>query len=63
MMSTKMATLELFKIKILWNIGYDVIISVHDITNKILARDSNFIVDVVTWPKFGNSSISMREIK
>ena len=39
MMSTKMATLELFKIKILWNIGYDVIISVHDITNKILARD------------------------
>ena len=63
MMSTKMATLELFKIKILWNIGYDVIISVHDITNKILARDSNFIVDVVIWPKFGNSSISMREIK
>ena len=63
MMSTKMATLELFKIKILWNIGYDVIISVHDITNKILARDSNFIVDVVIWPKFGNSSISMREVK
>ena len=63
MMSTKMATLELFKIKILWNIGYDVIISVHDITNKILARDSNFIVDVVIWPKFGNSNISMREIK
>ena len=63
MMSTKMATLELFKIKILWNIGYDVIISVHDITNKILARDSNFIVDVVIWPKFGNSSNSMREIK
>ena len=58
-----MATLELFKIKILWNIGYDVIISVHDITNKILARDSNFIVDVVIWPKFGNSSISMREVK
>ena len=63
MMSTKMATLELFKIKILWNIGYDVIISVHDITNKILARDSNFIVDVVIWPKFGNSNFSMREIK
>ena len=26
---------------------YDVIISVHDITNKILSRDSNYIVDVV----------------
>ena len=36
--------------------------SVHDITNKILSRDSNYIVDVVMWPKFGNSSISMREV-
>ena len=29
------------------------IISVDDVTNKILLRDSNYIVDVVTWPKFG----------
>ena len=35
---------------------------VNDITNKILSRDSNYIVDVVTWPKFDNSSISMREV-
>ena len=62
MMSAKMATLGLLKIKVFWNKGYDVIISVHDVTNKILLRDSNYIVDVVMWPKFGNSSISMREV-
>ena len=37
-------------------------ISVYDITNKILLRDSNYIVDVVMWPKFGSSSISIREV-
>ena len=26
--------------------------SVHDVTNKILSPDSNYIVDVVMWPKF-----------
>ena len=62
MMSAKMATLGLLKIKVFWNKGYDVIISVHDVTNKILSRDSNYIVDVAMWPKFGNSSISMREV-
>ena len=62
MMSAKMATLGLLKTKVFWNKGYDVIISVHDVTNKILSRDSNYIVDVVMWPKFGNSSISMREV-
>ena len=62
MMSAKMATLGLLKIKVFWNKGYDVIISVHDVTNKILSRDSNYIIDVVMWPKFGNSSISIREV-
>ena len=62
MMSAKMATLGLLKIKVFWNKGYDVIISVHDVTNKILSRDSNYIVDVVMWPKFGNSRTSMREV-
>ena len=62
MMSAKMATPGLLKIKVFWNKGYDVIISVHDVTNKILSRDSNYIVDVVMWPKFGNSSISMRDV-
>ena len=62
MMSAKMATPGLLKIKVFWNKGYDVIIYVHDVTNKILSRDSNYIVDVVMWPKFGNCSISMREV-
>ena len=62
MMSAKMATLGLLKIKVFWNKGYDVIISVHDVTNKILSRDSNYIIDVVMWPKFGNSSICIREV-
>ena len=35
MMSVKLATLGLLKIKVLWNKGYDVIISVHDVTKKI----------------------------
>ena len=62
MMSAKMATPGLLKIKVFWKKGYDVIIYVHDVTNKILSRDSNYIIDVVMWPKFGNSSISMRKV-
>ena len=62
MMSAKMATLGLLKIKVFWNKVYDVIISVHDITNKILLRVSSYIVDAVMWPKFVNSSISMGEL-
>ena len=61
-MSTKMATPGLLKITVFWNKGYDVIIFVDDLTNKILSRDSNHIVDVFMWPKFGNCSISMREV-
>ena len=61
MMSAKMAILSLFKIKIFWNKGYDVIISVYDVTNKILSRGANLIVNVVMWPKFGIFSISMKE--
>ena len=62
MMSAKMATPDLLKIKVFWNIAYDVILFVQDFTNKILSRDSNYTVEVVMWPKFGNSSISMTEI-
>ena len=32
--------------------------SIHDVANKILSRASNYIVDVVTWPKFANFSVS-----
>ena len=58
MMSAKLATLDLLKIKIFWNKGYDVIISVHDVTNKVLSHGSSYIIDVLMWPKFGNSVIS-----
>ena len=62
MMSAKMAALALLKVKVFWNKVYYVIYSVYDVTNKILSHDSNYIVDVVMWPKFGNSSISIREV-
>ena len=62
MMSAKMATPGLLKITVFWNKGYDVIISVDDVTNKILWDYSNYIVDLIMWPKFGNSSISMGEV-
>ena len=55
MMSAKLATLSLLK-------GYDDIISVYDVLNKNLSRDSNLIVDVVMSPKFGNCRTSMREV-
>ena len=61
-MSQKLATPGLLKIKIFRNKGYDVIIPDSDVTNKILSRDSKYIIDAVMWPKFGNSSISMREV-
>ena len=50
MMSAKMATPGLLKIKIFWKKAYDVIISAHDVTNIILSRDSNYNVNVVMWP-------------
>ena len=62
-MSAKVATLGLLKIKVFWNKGYDVIISPHDITKKFLSRGSNYMADMVMWSKFGNSSISLREVK
>ena len=61
-MSAKIATPDLLKIKTFWNKDYDVIISIYDVTKEILSCDSNHIVDVVAWAKFGNSSISMREV-
>ena len=62
MMSAKMATPGLLKITVIWNKGYDVIIIVDDVINKILSRGLNYIVDLLMWPKFGNSNISMREV-
>ena len=62
MMLAKMATPGLLKITVFWNKSSEVTISAHDGINKILSCDSNYIVDVVIWPKFGNYSISMREV-
>ena len=50
MISVKLATLGLLKIKLFWNKGYDVILFLHVVTNKILSRDLNTIADVVEWP-------------
>ena len=61
MMAAKMTTLDFLKIKIFSNKCYNAFTSPRDIISKILSRDLNYIVNVVKWPKFGNSSISMRE--
>ena len=62
MLSAKMATEGLFQVTVFWNKGYDFIIPVDGVTNKFISRDSNCIVDLLMWPKFGNSSISLREL-
>ena len=48
MISAKMATLGLLKIKVFGNKGYEVMICVHDVTNNILSRYSNYIIDAIT---------------
>ena len=48
--------------KVFWNKDYDAKIQVNDFTSNGLSRDSSCIVDVFKRPKFGNSSISMREV-
>ena len=47
MMSAKLATPGLLKIKIFQNKGYGVIIPDYDAINTIFSRHSNYIVDVV----------------
>ena len=47
MMSAKLVAIGLLKIKVFWNKCYDVITFIYDVTNKILSRDSNYMVDVV----------------
>ena len=62
MTSAKIATLGFLKEEVFWSKVNDVKISVQDDTNKILSRDSNHITDVVIGSKFGNYSISLREV-
>ena len=59
MMPAKMVTTSLLKTMVFWNKDNDVIIPTHDVTNKILSLNSNY---VTMWTKFGKSSISMREV-
>ena len=61
-MSAKLVTLSLVKIKVFWDKSYEAIISAHDVTSKILLCESNYIVDAVMWPRFGNFTIPMTEV-
>ena len=58
-MLAKSATLGL---KVFWNKCFDAIIFVNNIFSKIFSNDSSYAVDVAMSIKFGNSSISMREV-
>ena len=60
-MSAKLGALGLLKIKVFWKKDYYIKISDYGVTIRVLSRDSNYIVDVAMWPKFGNPSISMWE--
>ena len=62
MMSAKMATSAHLKMKVFWNKGYYVIYYVYDVSKKNLSHDLNYIMDVVMWPKFANSSICIGEV-
>ena len=55
-------TLNFLETKVFWKKDYQVIISVHDVTIKILSRNSNYIVDVVMSTKVGKYNISMTEV-
>ena len=56
-----MATPYLLKITAFWNKGYDIKILVYDVIITNLSSQSNYIVNVVMLPKFGNCSISTTE--
>ena len=61
--SAKLVALGLLKVKIFWNKGYDIIISIHDVINQISSQILlYYITDLLMWPKFGNSSISWEKL-
>ena len=61
-MSTQSATPGFLKMEVFWSKGYDITIFVHDVTNKILTSNSDFVIHMLMWSKFENSSISMRGV-
>ena len=62
MISAKMATLGLLTSKLFWVKGFNVKPSAHDVSNKILISDFYYVLEVVMWFMFGNSSTTMREV-
>ena len=63
MISAKLATLGFLKVKTFWSKRYDVIISVYDVTDRVLSRDSDYMVDVIMLlSKSKKSSMSMAEV-
>ena len=52
LMSTIMATLGLLEIKLFWNKSYDVITSVHDLTNNILS-----LIQIILQRWFRNQNL------
>ena len=62
MMLVKFATLGFLEKQVFWNKVYDIIMWVCEVVNKILLRDSNYIASKTLGPKFGNSSISVKEV-
>ena len=47
MMSAKMGTPDIIKIKVFWKKDYNLKVSVHDVINTILPRELNHNVNVV----------------
>ena len=62
MLSAKMAAQNFLKRKLFLNNSYDVIVSAHDVRNKILSRDSNYIVILSCDQSLVTLSISMTSI-
>ena len=55
MMSAKIATLSLVKIKVFSNEDYDV-------KSNILSRESKYFVAMIMWSKFSDYNITMKEV-
>ena len=47
MILAKISTSGLLRIKVFRRKSFDVIIYLHDVTEKVLSRNSNYIVDMV----------------
>ena len=58
---SKFGNFDIFLKKTFWNKGYDELTHIYDVTNTVSSCHSNYIVDIVMWPKFVNSSVSVRE--